>query len=192
MAKEILEKIEIEGEYKLLITWKAYELHPLGLEADLAFLPINANDYIRDIWKRIENVARENDVPIEFPAALSKSRLALEASEFARIQPEKYDTFHDLMFKAYFLEKKDIEKMKVVLEIGEKAWLDPQELKAELDSGIYTSIIERSKQEAMSLGMNGVPAFIVGTEKKMLFTGCQPLDTFKKIFEDSFRKNQPS
>lgn len=175
-----------------MITWKPFELHPQGLEADLAmsFLPVNANDYIKEIWKRIENIANENDIPIEFPSALSKSRLALEAAEFARTEPEKFEKFHDLMFKAYFLEKKDIERIKVVLGVATQAGLDADELKEVLETGIYKPIIEQSQQEATSYGISGVPAFIVGTTKKALFTGCQTISTFKKIFDDVYNKNK--
>ena len=185
----MLENIEKEGEYKLLITWKPYELHPKGLEADLAFFPVDVNEYIREFWKRIEKVAGQNNIPIEFPSALSKSKLALEASEFARTQPN-YNEFHDLMFKAYFLEKKDIEKMKVILSVANEAGFNIDELKEELDSGIYSRIIAQSKYEAISLGISAVPAFLAGTAKKAFFTGCQPMKTFKEIFADVYSKNQ--
>jgi len=189
-----LKKIEREGEFRLLITWKTYELHPKGLAYDLkmSYLSIDANEYVKQIWKRLEKIALDNNVPIAFPSVLSKSRLALEASEYARIQPEKYEKFHDSMFRAYFVEKKDIEKVRVILKIAEKAGLDFEDLKKELESGIYTDIIARSKQEAISYGISGVPAFIVGSKKKMVFTGCQPRTIFKEIFEDVYKKNQPS
>lgn len=177
----------------MLITWKPYELHPKGLEADLAmsFLPIDVKDYIKSFWKRIEKIAGENNIPIKLPNALSKSRLALEAAEFARVQPNKYQEFQDLMYKAYFLDMKDIEKLKIVLNVATEAGLNADELQEELNNGLYTSIIEQSKEEAFSYGISAVPAFIAGSAKKALFMGCQPSSTFKQIFEEVYFKNKP-
>lgn len=178
----------------MLITWKPYELHPKGLEADLAMslLPIDVNEYIKSFWKRIEKIATTNKIPIKLPNALSKSRLALEAAEYARIQPEKYEKFQDLMYKAYFLEMKDIEKVKVILNVAAEAGLNTDELEEELNTGLYTPIVEQSKQEAFSYGISAVPAFIAGSVKKALFAGCQSSETFKQIFENVYLKNKPS
>ncbi len=178
----------------MLITWKPYELHPKGLEADLAmsFLPIDVNDYIKSFWKRIEKIANTNNISIKLPNALSKSRLALEAAEFARLQPEKYEMFQDLMYKAYFLDMKDIEKLKVILNVAAETGLNIEELEEELNTGLFTPIVEQSKQEAFSYGISAVPAFIAGNIKKALFAGCQPIETFKQIFENVYLKNKPS
>ena len=173
----------------MLITWKPYELHPKGLDFDLTFMPVSADDCIREIWKRIEKIANENKIPIEFPSALSKSRLALESSEYARIDLQKYKTFLDLMYKAYFLQKQDIEKMDIILKVAKNSELNVEELEQELKSGLYTQIIQESKREAMAYGINGVPAFIVGTKKKMYIPGCQPIPTFKELFEKVDKEN---
>lgn len=178
----------------MLITWNAFELHPNGLDYDLKMmnLPVDANEYIKHIWKRLEKIANENDIPLEFPSALSKSGLALEATEYALIQPEKYEKFHDLMFKAYFVDKQDIEKKKIILEVAEKVGLNSRELEESLESGMYKKVVTQSKQNAMLYGISAVPAFIVGTKKKMLFSGCQPINVFKEIFEQVYKKNLPS
>jgi predicted DsbA family dithiol-disulfide isomerase len=107
---------------------------------------------------------------------LSNSRLALEASEFAR-DKGRYDSFHERIFRAYFVYLLDIGDLSVLLNLAGEEGLDAVELDRRLREGFYTSRLEESMREAARYGINAVPTFIINETENIV--GAQPLTSFR-------------
>ena len=100
---------------------------------------------------------------------------ALEATEYAQ-QQGQFDAFHLAAFKAYWEDSKDLGDLSVIGELAEKCGLDWSELSERLESGYYRDTVLAQYQEAVDMGIRGVPAFLIGDQ---LFTGAQPYEIFK-------------
>ncbi len=105
------------------------------------------------------------------------TRLALEATEFAKEQGA-YEPFHRITYRAYWEDSKNLGDLQVLLTLGEQAGLNVAKLEEALKDRRYEARVMEQYEEAQSLGINGVPAFVVG---RYLFTGAQPYDLFQKV-----------
>ena len=100
---------------------------------------------------------------------------ALEATEYAQEQG-LFDDFHLAAYKAYWEDGKNLGDIAVIEELASKCGLNWPELSERLYSGYYRETVMSQFQQAVNLGIRGIPAFIVGNQ---LFTGAQPYDIFK-------------
>ncbi len=110
------------------------------------------------------------------PAFIACSRPALEAAEHAKKQG-RFDQFHLAVFKAYWEEGRNIGFRSVLRDLAERCGLDGDELEHCLNEGQYTERVDRQNEEARALGINGIPAYIVGG---FLIEGAQPYDIFQR------------
>jgi predicted DsbA family dithiol-disulfide isomerase len=109
---------------------------------------------------------------------LSNSRLAVEASEFAR-DAGRHPEFHREVLAAYFARSEDIGDVEVLVRAAEQVGLDPAALRAALAGGAYAAKREANEAEARSLGVTAVPTFIFPGGARVV--GAQPLDHFRRL-----------
>lgn len=102
---------------------------------------------------------------------------ALEATEYAKNHGQ-FEGFHRLMYKAVWEYGKDIGDLAVIREAAEEVGLDWPELESRLESRSYEKVVMDQYQQAMDIGIEGVPGFIIGN---FLFTGAQPYDVFQDV-----------
>ncbi len=103
------------------------------------------------------------------------SMYSLEATEYAQEQGE-HEEFHHALYKTYWEDRKNLGDLAVIQEVAEQTGLNWSELSQRLESGHYRDSVMSQFQEAMGLGIRGVPAFLIGNQ---MFTGAQPYEVFK-------------
>ena len=119
--------------------------------------------------------AEQAGLTMRRPARTSYTMYSLEATEYAQ-QLGQFDAFHLAAYKAYWEDLSDLGDLDVIREIALKCGLDWPELSQRLESGYYRETVMAQYQQALDLGIRGIPSFIVGNQ---LFTGAQPYDVFK-------------
>lgn len=112
---------------------------------------------------------------------ISNSKLALEASEFAR-EHGKFEEFHDNVFQAYFLNGKDIGEIKTILDIAGETGLAPTDLEKSLQEGVYTPRLVKSRELGGEFQVTGLPAFIINGKKKIV--GAQQYEAFTRAINE--------
>lgn len=112
---------------------------------------------------------------------LSNSRLALEASEFAR-DAGHFHEFHEKMFEAYFGEGQNIGNRDVIADIAAACGLDTEELGRALDEGRYRDRLEEGLAEGHRYGVSGTPTFIINDKYKVV--GAQPLEVMRRALAE--------
>ena len=70
--------------------------------------------------------------------------------------------------------------MAVLESLAKSSGLDWEVLQPRLESGNYREQVLAQHREAVSLGIRGIPAFLVGN---LLFTGAQPYEVFKGVID---------
>jgi len=116
-------------------------------------------------------VMRQRDVIIN-------SRRALGAAEFAREQG-KYDQMHHALFRAHWEGTGRLENIDDLVRIGTEIGLDPDELKTAIEEGRYEAVLDDSRHQAESVGINAIPAHIFG--RRYLVVGAHPYESFMQV-----------
>jgi len=110
---------------------------------------------------------------------LSNSRLALEASEYAR-DMGKYESFHETMFRFYFTEAYDIGSIGVITSVAAETGLDAGDMMNAISEKRYRTRLTKARQEGEKIDLTGVPTFIINGKHKIV--GTQPVEIFKEVF----------
>jgi predicted DsbA family dithiol-disulfide isomerase len=163
------------AEGRVEASWLPFELHP---EAPLEGRPMP--ERIRGAWGRLEAVAAEVGLTMKRPERVINSRLALSTAEFAR-EHGVYDEVRVALTKAHWEGTAELDRMADLQRVVADAGLDPDELKRALDSGQYEALLDQHRADAESVGINAIPAHIVG--QRYLLVGAQPYAAFIEVLD---------
>ena len=160
------------------LTWLPFELHP---EAPVEGIPREAyfgrarSELMRS---RLEAVADEVGLVMRQRDVIINSRRALGAAEFAR-EHGRYDEMHRALFKAHWEGTGRLEEVDDLVRIGAEIGLDPVDLRLAIEEGRYDGVLDDSRQQAESAGINAIPAHIFGN--RYLVLGAQPYEAFTDV-----------
>ncbi len=107
------------------------------------------------------------------------SRLAQELSKFAE-ENGKGDEIHDALFRAYFVDVKNIGKVEPLVEIAQSLGLPADETTDALLSRKYKPQVDEDWRRCAAYGVNAVPTFLAG---KYLMVGAQPYEELQRLIE---------
>ncbi|NWF69693.1 MAG: DsbA family protein [Chloroflexi bacterium] len=168
---------KLEKHYAVDIRWRAFELRPAGTPPMTeAFM-----QYIATARPKFERVAREQyGLEIDSGPFGINSHAAHVAAHYA-VRMGVGAAYHNALLRAYWLEARDISDAGVLVELGEKAGLSAEGLRAALADADYDNSVKADIYQAQLLGLDGVPALIFA--KKYLVSGAQPYDVLARIVE---------
>jgi predicted DsbA family dithiol-disulfide isomerase len=112
---------------------------------------------------------------------MPNSRLALEASEYAREQGQ-HEAFHRAVFQRFYGEGQNLEDWQALRDAALEAGLDPDGMQEATVTGRYRAVVDGHIQKAYGLGITGVPAYILGD--RYLIMGAQPYDVFRQVMAE--------
>jgi predicted DsbA family dithiol-disulfide isomerase len=159
------------------LTWLPFDLHPEypaeGIpRAQLLRRYGPAVDrHVRAIFERAG--LRYNPHPEIVP----NSRHALRLAELAR-DLGKHDEFHDSVMDAYWDEARNIGADDELRELAEEVALPADDVERVLTGDEYAERVAVSTQQAASLGITGIPAFLL--DSRLLVLGAQPEEVFER------------
>lgn len=81
-----------------------------------------------------------------------------------------------LLFKAYFEEGEDLADPATLVRVGSKVGLPESEVMSRLRDGAYADSVRAEVQQAITLGIRGVPFFLI--DGRLGISGAQATDTF--------------
>jgi predicted DsbA family dithiol-disulfide isomerase len=102
---------------------------------------------------------------------------ALLVTELARDRG-LHDPVHHRLMHAYWSERKDLGDDETLLELVAEVGLDRDEAAAAIADRRYAERVSVSTQEANRLGINAIPAFVLGN--RLLVLGAQPEEAFEQ------------
>ncbi len=154
--------------------WRAFEIRP-GTPVEgkpRRQKPGESNE----LSPAVKELAEAISLPMIRPSFLASSRPALEAAEFAKEQG-KFEEFHLAVFKAYWEDGRNIGLRSVLRDIAIECGLDADEMEKSLVEGRYAEEVDRQNEEARQMGINGIPAYIIG---RYFVEGAQPYEVFQR------------
>ena len=133
--------------------WRPFELRPEGTPPkDRAYLENAFNNWVLPM-------AKELGVEMKLPAHQPLTRLAHEAAAFARAIGKGAE-LADGLFKAYWIESRDIGAVEVLCDIALNAGIDPVEMRGALEGRSQRDQVEGELRLAQQYRITGVPFFI--------------------------------
>ena len=136
---------------------------------------------------RLQAVAGEVGLTMESRDVIINSRRALGAAEFAREQG-KFEEIHHALFKAHWELTGRLENVDDLVAIGAGIGLDPEQLRAAIEDGRYEALLDDTRREAESVGINAIPAHVFGG--RYLVLGAQPYEVFRQVLDRLERDSQ--
>jgi predicted DsbA family dithiol-disulfide isomerase len=107
------------------------------------------------------------------------SRLAQEVGKWADKQPGG-EAIHDAMFRAYFVEARNIGDPDVILDIVKQVGLSVDEARDVIEQRTFKDAVDEDWALSRQLGVTGVPTFVAG---RYGVVGAQPYETLERLVE---------
>ncbi len=160
------------------MTWLPFDLHP---------------EYPREGIPRSQLLARYGDGHVERlrdafstlglvynppPEVVPNTMRALRLTELARAN-DLHQPFHDRLMVAYWEEATDIGDPEQLSALAAGAGLDGREVARVLESDDLQDVVLNSTRQAQSIGITGIPAFVL--DRSRLVLGAQPRPVFEQI-----------
>ena len=176
----------LEAEHGVKVTWLPFELHP---EAPVEGIPREVyfgSARSEAMASRLQSVAAEVGLTMRQRDVIINSRRALAAAEFAR-EVGKFDEMHHALFKAHWEGTGKLEAVDDLVTIGAGIGLDAKELRTAIEEDRYGGLLDESRVQATSVGINAIPAHVFGN--RFLVVGAYPYEAFEQVL-DRLRKEE--
>lgn len=158
------------------LVWRAFELRP---EPVPTLDP--KGDYLERVWRSsVYPLASRLGMTMKLPPLQPRSRLAHEAAHWARTRG-RFDDYHAAVFRAFFERGEDIGDAGVLIALATGLGLDGESLREALDSRQLEKSVTDDEEEAGTLGLTGVPAFVAN--RRAALTGVQPVKNLRQLVD---------
>ncbi len=180
----------MKKNYEIEVHWTAFPLHPetpeegFTLEELFAGRPIDA----KKILSRLRQVADELGLPLVERKKTYNSRLAQELAKWAESKG-KGDLFHEVLFRAYFGEGKNIGKAEELVTLAKSIGLPEKEAKSVLELRTFNAAVDSDWARSRALGITAVPTFVANHHQIVGFQSYEALEQFLKACGARKRRN---
>ncbi len=175
------------------VTWHSFELDP-----DLQTAPqLNAIDHLaakkgvsRAQAEQMSGYAAQaaKEIGLEFDfehAVIANSFNAHRLIQLAKAKGLGSEA-EELLFKAHFIDGKNIDDKEVLLHTGVSIGMDENAVEEALSSDDYAYQVRQDEAQARSLGIRGVPYFVFND--KYAVSGAQPVEVFSGALKQSWEE----
>jgi predicted DsbA family dithiol-disulfide isomerase len=165
---------QLQKNYNIEVHWTAFPLHPDTPEDGLPLEELYADRSV-DIQQRklrLKQVADELGLPLGDRKRTYNSRLAQELAKWAELK-RKGDEFHEAVFRAYFVDGKNIGKVDKLVALAKSISLPQKEARSVLELRTFKEAVDSDWSRSRSLGITGVPTFVIGQHA---IVGAQPFE----------------
>jgi predicted DsbA family dithiol-disulfide isomerase len=160
------------------ITWLPFDLHPEyppeGIPRE-RFRAARGYDPGEGLGDRFVAAGLAFTMPEVVPRSLD----ALRVTELARDRG-LHDPVHDRLMDAYWGEGRNIGDPEELRTLAVEAGLDASEVDDVLAGDAYGERVAASTAQAQSLGINGIPGFVI--DQQLLILGAHPQPIFEQAF----------
>jgi len=183
----------LRKNFEIEIQWTAFPLHPDTPEDGLALEELFADRVvdIQQMMLRLKQVADELGLPLGERKKTYNSRLAQELAKWAESKG-KGDPFHAAVFRAYFVDGKNIGKVDELVDLAKSIGLPDKETRSVLELRTFKKAVDSDWSRSRALGITGVPTFVVNDQA---IVGAQPYEILEQFLKNcgvKKRKNPDS
>ncbi len=143
----------------------------------------------RAMHEALAEEARLFEIPFSPPAFVPWTRkaheLAMHAEEGETREGDHPDgdtarpiPMHLRLFRARFVEGRDLGRVDVLVEVADEAGLDPAEVRTVLGVDRFEPAVREARSEAMEMEIRGVPTLLHGSRRMEGFRTAEEMKTF--------------
>jgi predicted DsbA family dithiol-disulfide isomerase len=107
------------------------------------------------------------------------SRLAQELGKWADTQPGG-EAIHDALYRAYFVDARNIGDPEILVEIAQAAGLSGDEARAVLNERRFKDAVDADWAKSHAYGVTGVPTFVAARRGVV---GAQPYEVLEQLLD---------
>ncbi|HSI77522.1 MAG TPA: DsbA family oxidoreductase [Lunatimonas sp.] len=181
-----LRQIDLTDE--VTIVWKSFLLNP-DMKTDptrnsLEYLAETkgwTNEQTREMVQHVVDMAAVEG--LEYRMGDTKVANAMDAHRLIQLAKTvgKGGDVEERLFRAYFMEGKNIADMDVLVELGEDVGIAEGRIRECLEKGEFSDSIRQDILEAQQVGVRGVPFFVFNNQYAI--SGAQPVELFVQTME---------
>jgi predicted DsbA family dithiol-disulfide isomerase len=172
----------LKEKYNIEMKWIHFPLHPDTPQEGRAMTDLFAGRSEAEMKARqdqMKGLMEQEGLPYGERTHTYNSRLAQEIGAWADSQ-EGGDVMHDALYRAYFVDTKNIGDPDVLLEIVEANGLSVDEARKVLEERTFKDVVDEDWSKSHQYGVTGVPTFVAAGHGVV---GAQPYDTLEKFLE---------
>ena len=178
------------------VQWRSYQLDPTlpdhhdGTELDyLVDRKGLSRDQVVRMFEQVTAIAADEGLTYDFASVVVANSFAgHELLHLARARGAG-DRVKEALLSAHFEHGEDIGDREVLVRIGVEAGLDADEIARDLASHTWRDSVVADITAASSLGIRGVPFFVL--DEKYGISGAQPTELFTQALEQAWSESRP-
>ena len=174
---------KLKAEHNVKVEWVHFPLHPEtpAEGRSLADLFAGRNVDRKAMHAQMKARMDAEGLPYGERTMTYNSRLAQELGKWADTQPGG-EALHDALFRAYFVEARDISQPAVLLDIVQRIGLSVDGAREVLGKRTFKDAVDADWKLARQYGITGVPTFVVGRQGVV---GAQPYEVLEQLVRET-------
>jgi predicted DsbA family dithiol-disulfide isomerase len=171
---------KLKAEHNVKVEWVHFPLHPETPAEGRSLADLFAGRPEVDRKAMHAQMRARMDaegLPYGERSMTYNSRLAQELGKWADTQPGG-EALHDALFRAYFVEARDISQPAVLLDIVERLGLSVGGAREVLEKRTFEAAVDADWALSRQYGITGVPTFVVG---RYGVVGAQPYEALEAL-----------
>jgi predicted DsbA family dithiol-disulfide isomerase len=138
------------------------------------------------MYARMKGLMDAEGLPYGRRTHTYNSRLAQELGKWADTQSGG-EAVHDALYKAYFVETRNIGDPEILVEIAGSVGLSPDEARAVLTERRFKDAVDADWAKSHRYGVTGVPTFVAD---RYGVVGAQPYEALEQLVEKAGAKRR--
>ena len=188
IGKRRLERaLEQRPQARVTMRWRAFQLNP-GMPTEgmdrQAYLraKFGQPERAQRIYDAIRAAGKSEGIDFAFDR-MKRTPNTLRSHRLLRMAWEEkcQDEVIEALFRAYFLEARDIGNDTVLADVAASVGMDRTAIVRFLDGELYATEVEQEDRSARRLGISGVPCFIFN--RRYALSGAQEPEAFFQLFD---------
>jgi len=174
---------KLKREQNVRVKWVHFPLHPETPQEgrSLADLFAGRGYDIPKMQAQMRARMQAEGLPYGNRSMTYNSRLAQELGAWADGQPGG-EAIHDALFRAYFVDARNIGDPEVLVEIAASVGLPPAQAREVLDKRTHKAAIDADWEKSHRYGVTGVPTFVIGSNGVV---GAQPYEALEALVKQA-------
>jgi predicted DsbA family dithiol-disulfide isomerase len=168
----------MQERYDASVTWLPFDLHPEYPPEGRPRSELRrrygegVDDHMRAVFER-------NGLVFNPPEVTPNSRTALRVTELAR-DHGVHEALHDRLMDATWRDGESVGDLDVLRAHAAAVGLTSDDVERVLAGDDYAERVAASTTQAVSIGINGIPGFVL--DDRLLVLGAQPREAFEQAF----------
>jgi predicted DsbA family dithiol-disulfide isomerase len=181
---------------KVEVIWRSFQLDP-----ELKYVPgQTVHQYLavrkgvslekgKEMNTYMSGMAKEIGLSYDFDKAIINNTLNAHRLLHLAHKHGVQNEVKEKLFAAYYTNGKNLGETETLVQIGESAGLEGEEIRAMLESALFIQDVQQDQYEAQQIGVQGVPFFVFND--KYAVSGARESEIFTQVLEKVWQEEAP-